>query len=64
MAAKIMEFDILLNYFIFYNVFFYPKITCICPKIVLPLEYMFLAAIYIFIPGYFRIHGNKCLFSL
>ena len=26
---------------------------------VLPLEYMVLAAIYIIIPGYYRIRGNK-----
>ena len=41
-----MEFDILLKYFIFENVF-YPKSFVLCPKIVLPLEYMVLAAIYL-----------------
>ena len=30
---------------------------------VLPLKNMVLAAIYIIIPGYYRIHGNKCPFS-
>ena len=59
-----MEFDILLKYFIFDNVFFYPKSFVVCPKIVLQLEYMVLVAISIIIPGYYRIHGNKCPFSL
>ena len=58
-----MEFDILLKYFIFDNVF-YQKSFALCPKIVLPLEYMFLVAIYIIIPGYYRIRGNECPFSL
>ena len=48
---------------IFDNVF-YPKSLVLCPKIVLQLEYMVLAAIYIIIPWYYRIHGNKCQFSL
>ena len=39
--------------------FFYPKSFVLCPKIVLPFEYMVLAAIYIIIPGYYRIHGNN-----
>ena len=43
--------------------FLYPKSFILCPKIVLPLEYMVLAAIYIIIPGNYRIHGNKCPFS-
>ena len=36
--------------------FLYPKSFVLCPKIVLPLEYMVLA-VYIIIPGYYRIHG-------
>ena len=64
MAAKIMEFDILLKYFIFFTMFFYPKSFVLCPKIVLPLEYMVLTAIYIIIAGYYRIHDNKCPLSL
>ena len=64
MAAKIMEFDILLIYSNFDNVFFYPKSFALCPKIVLPLEYMVLAAICITFPGYDCIHGNKCPCSL
>ena len=59
-----MEFDILLKYFTFLRMFFYPKSLVLCPKIVLQLEYTVLAAIYIIIPGYYRIHGNKCPFSL
>ena len=59
-----MEFDILLKYFTFLRRFFYPKSLVLCPKIVLHLEYTVLAAIYIIIPGYYRIHGNKCPFSL
>ena len=57
-----MEFDILLKY-LFFD-FFFSKLFVLCPKIVLPLEYMVMAAIYIIIPGYYRIHGNKCPFSL
>ena len=56
-----MEFDKLLKYF---DNVFYPKSFVSCPRIVLPLEYMVLAAIYIIIPGYYRIHGNKCPISL
>ena len=33
-------------------------------KLFYPLEYMVMAAIYIIIPGYYCIHGNKCQFSL
>ena len=44
--------------------FFNPKSFVSCPKIVLQLEYMVLAAIYIVIPLYNHIHGNKCPFSL
>ena len=63
MAAKIIKFDILLKYFIF-DIVFYPKPFVLCPKIVLPLEFMVLAAIYILIiPGYYLINGNKCPFS-
>ena len=50
--------------FNFLTMFFYPKAFVLCPKIVLPLDYMVLAAIYMIIPGYYRIHGNKCPFSL
>ena len=53
MAAKIIEFDILLKYFVLWQCF-YPKSFVLCPKIVLPLEYMILAAIDIIIPGYYR----------
>ena len=44
--------------------FLYPKSFVLCSKIVLPLEYMVLVAIYIIIQGYYRIHGNTCPFSL
>ena len=47
MAAKIIEFDLLLSYFIFWKCFLSKIIT----KTILPLEYMVLAAIYIIIPG-------------
>ena len=59
MAAKLMEFDIFLKCLFFDNVF-YPKSLVLCPKMVLLLEYMVWVAIYIIIPGYYRIHGNKC----
>ena len=59
-----MEFDILLEYFFFFFKCLYPKSFVLCLKIVLQLEYMVLTAIYIVIPGYYRIHGNKCPFSL
>ena len=49
---------------LFLKMFFYPKSFALCPKIVLPLEYMVLAEIYIIILGYYRIYGNKCPFSL
>ena len=58
-----MVFDIFLKCFIFDNVS-NPKSFVLCHKIVLPLEYMVWAAIYIIIPGYYRLHGNKCPFSL
>ena len=64
MAAKITEIDIWLKYFICLTMFLYPKSFVLCPKIVLPAEYMVLAAIYIIIPWYICIHGNKCPFSL
>ena len=44
--------------------FLYPKSFVLCSKIVLSLEYMVLTAIYIINPGYYRIHGNRCPFSL
>ena len=50
--------------FYFLTMFFYPKSFVLCPKIFSPLEYMVLATIYMINPGYHRIHGNKCLFSL
>ena len=53
-----MEFDILLKYSIFWQ-FFYPKLFVLCPKIVLPLDYMVLVANYIIIPGYYLIYGNN-----
>ena len=58
-----MEFDILPKYIIFYN-FFYPKSSILCPEMVLTLDYMVYVAICIIIPGNYRIHGNKCPFSL
>ena len=48
----------------FFENVFNPKSLVLCPKIVLQLENTVLAAIYIIIPGYYRIHGNKCPFSL
>ena len=50
--------------FYFLTMFLYPKSFVLCPKIASPLEYMILVAIYTIIPGYYRIHGNKCPFSL
>ena len=50
--------------FYFLTMFLNPKSFVLCPKIVLQLEYMVLATIYIIIPLYYRIHGNKCPFSL
>ena len=64
MAAKIHGIRHITEIFNFLTMFLYPKSFVLCPKIVLPLEYMVLAAIYIIIPGYYRIHGNKCLFSI
>ena len=59
-----MEFDILLKYFIFDNVFFYPKSLVLCPKMVLLLDYMVWTAMNIITPGYYRFLGNTCPFSL
>ena len=60
-----MEFDICqTEIFYFLQCFLYPKSFVLCLKIVLPLEYMVLAAICIIISWYNRIHGNKCSFSL
>ena len=50
--------------FYFLTMFLNPKSFVLLPKILLQLEYMILAAIYIIIPGYYRFHGNKCPFSL
>ena len=50
--------------FYFLTMFLYHKSFVLCPNIVLQFEYMVLAAICIIIPGYYRIHGNKCPFSL
>ena len=41
--------------------FLHPKSFVLCPKIVLPLEYMVLVAIYIMIPGYYGIHDNMVI---
>ena len=54
MIAKNMETDI------FFDNVFHPK----CLKMVLPLMYIVLVTIYINIPGYYLIQGNKSLFSL
>ena len=62
MAAKNHGIRHITEIFYFLTMFLYPKSFVLCPKIVLPLEYMVLAAIYIIIPGYYHIHGNKCLF--
>ena len=44
---KIMEFDMLMKYFIFLTMFFfYPKSFVSCPKMVLPLVYMVLVEFY------------------
>ena len=59
-----MEFDKLLKYFIGWQCFFYPKSLILCPKMFMPFEYIDLEAIYIIIPGYYRVRGNKCPFSL
>ena len=54
-----MEFDIGLKYFIFMTMILHPKSFVLCPKIVLPVQYMVLAAIYMIIPRYYRIHGKN-----
>ena len=64
MAAKNHGIWHITEIFHFFENVFYPKSLVLCPKIVLQLEYTVLAAIYIIIPGYYRIHGNKCPFSL
>ena len=64
MAAKNHGIGHITEIFYFLTIFLYPKSFVLCPKIVLPLEYMGLAAIYNTILGYYRIHGNKCSFSL
>ena len=46
--------------FYFWTMVFHPKSLELCPKMVLPLYYMVLVAIYIIIPGYYCIQGNKC----
>ena len=50
--------------FYFLTMFLYPKSFVLCPKIGLSVQYMFFTAIYIIIPLYYSIHGNKCPFSL
>ena len=50
--------------FYFLTMFLYPKSFELCPKINFQIEYMVLAATFIIIPWYYRIHGNKCPFSL
>ena len=64
MAAKNYEIQHLTEIFYFLTMFLYPKSFVVCPKIVLSLEYMVFTSIYVIIPGYYRIHGNKCPFSL
>ena len=59
-----MEFDVLLKYFIFVNVFFYPKSLVLCPKMVLHLEKHGFGCNLLIIPGYYRIRGNMCPFSV
>ena len=43
--------------------FLHPKSFVLCPK-VLPIGVHGFAAFYIIISRYYRIHGNKCPFSL
>ena len=50
--------------FSFLTMFLNLKSFVLCSKIILPLKNMVFAAIYIIIPGYYRIYGNKCPFSL
>ena len=57
-----MEFDIITIFF--FDNGFHQKSLVLCPKMVLPFENMVLVVIYIIIPGFYRIHGNKCPFSL
>ena len=64
MAAKNHVILHITEIFYFLTIFFYPKPSVLCPKSVLPLESMVLAANYMIIPGYYRIHGNKCPFIL
>ena len=47
----------------YYLMVFYPKSLELCPKTVLPLEDMVLAAIYIIIPGFYSSISKKCSFS-
>ena len=58
MAGDINSLNLLVD-----NVF-HPKSLVLCPKVVLLLEYMVLTAFNINSPGFYRIHCNKCLFSL
>ena len=44
--------------------FLYPKSFVFVLRSFYQLEYMVLAAFYIIISRYYRIHGNKCPFSL
>ena len=64
MAAKNRGIWHITEMFCFFDNVFNPKSFVIYPKIVLQLEYMVWAAIYIIIPGYYRIYGSKCPFSL
>ena len=51
------------NNLFFLNVFIQNHLYYVL-RLFFQLEYMALTAIYIVIPGYYRIHGNKCPFSL
>ena len=62
MAAQNLEFDIITE--LFFWQCFYQKSLLVCPKMVLPLQCMVLAAIRIIIPGYYRILGDKRSFSV
>ena len=64
MAAKINGIGHITEIFYFLKMFFYPKSLVLCSKIVILLKHMVMTAIYIIIPGYYRILGNKCRFSL
>ena len=64
MAAKNNGIRHISEIFYFLTMFLYPKSFVLCPKIVLPIRVHGLAAFHIIISRYYRIHGNKCPFSL